>query len=213
MLPTDAHLVLEPSAEAMTLVAAGVIPPDARVLVFGAYRGDDAVYFATAGCSVVAVDISSAATAYGRALAAVFEVHNARAQRVRVAGAAFRTGDVDALKTLASGSFDVVWDRLVLSNLSRGKARTFVKEAARLLRERGLLYTATGFWAEQPLSAARESLPRGLELKRWFRPARCGSDGRVDRVARPVVMPLYPSRNADFANTAVCCLLERKQRR
>lgn len=201
---SDDQLPLEPSPEVAILHALDLISPQDRVLDAGCFRGDDAVFAATAGCRVTGVDMSAGAIAYARRVAAAFGVGD-RARFVR--------GQLpETLGRFPEASFDVVMDRLLLSNLDGCSAKTYLAEIARVLRPGGLFLLRYGAESRTPLHAMTARPPRGLRAA-GFLPFRWRSDDDGDvRRSRPVRIVLHPHRFG-FAREAVLLLLTRASSR
>lgn len=185
------HLTLEPSIEIVTLLAAGVIRADDRVLDVGCFQGDDVVYLGTAGCYACGVDTSRAAITYARRAARVFDCGNR---------AKFRIGKVPkALAHFKRNTFDVVSDRLLLSNIDDRRVRSrYVNRLAKLLKPDGLYILRYGVPAREPFDGSKTDAPRRLKklLSGHFRPLIWSRDrrGRARHEGRGVYLSLSPAR-------------------
>jgi len=201
---SDDQLPLEPSAEITVLYALGIVRGDERVLEMGCFRGDDAVFLATGGCRVTGVDRSQGAIDYSRRVARAFGVE--RTTRF------VRSVLPNALRQFANSSFDVVTDRLLMSNLDRKDRAAYLRGLARVLRPGGLLLLRYGVDSLTPLHATAGRVPRGL-IPRGFKPFEwydaVGEASHVHRrSSRPVRLSLYPVRFG-FAQEAWFILLTR----
>lgn len=184
---SDAQLPLEPSPELVILYALGVIRGGHHVLDAGCFRGDDAIFLATGGCRVTGIDQSKGAIQYARKVAVTFGA--ARGVRF-IAGAIPR-----ALARLPDNFFDVVCDRLLMSNLSQTDRSAYLTEVRRVLRPGGLFVLRYGVSSPLPLHANHGRLPRGL-IPRGFQPFQWTDAGREpqERRSQPARMALYPAR-------------------
>jgi SAM-dependent methyltransferase len=148
------------------------------------------VFLATGGCRVTGVDRSQGAIDYARRVARAFGVE--RTTR-------FVHGVLpNALQQFGNSSFDVIADRLLMSNLDRRDRATYLRGLARVLRPGGLLLLRYGIDSLTPLHATSGRVPRGL-IPPGFKPfewhdAAGGMFGAQPRRSRPVRIALYPSR-------------------
>jgi ubiquinone/menaquinone biosynthesis C-methylase UbiE len=184
---SDAQLPLEPGPELIILYALGLVRSGHHVLDAGCFRGDDSIFLATGGCRVTGIDQSKGAIQYAKKVALMFGV--ARSAR-------FIAGNIpEAFGRLPDNSFDVVCDRLLMSNLNQVDRSTYVKEVRRVLRPGGLFVLRYGISSPLPLHADRGKLPRGLiprgfQLFQWIDATRKPQNRRT----QPARMALYPTR-------------------
>jgi len=151
---SDVQLPLEPGPELIILYALGLVRSGHHVLDAGCFRGDDSIFLATGGCRVTGIDQSKGAIQYAKKVALMFGV---------ASSARFIAGNIpEAFRRLPDNSFDVVCDRLLMSNLSQVDRSTYVKEVRRVLRPGGLFVLRYGISSPLPLHADKGKLPRGL---------------------------------------------------
>ncbi len=113
----------EPSSFAQQV--APLLPPGARILDLGCGEGRDSVFFASAGCEVVGVDVSRAGIAKARRLA--------EARRVRI-----RWLVVDMARVASRGPFDLVYSCGAIHYVPRRKRARLLPRLQSLTRPGGL---------------------------------------------------------------------------
>ncbi len=103
-----------------------MLPKQAKVLDVGCGSGRDAHYFHDYGLDVTAVDVSE---------------NMLKEAKSRVPDVVFKKMDMRKL-TFPKESFDGIWIMATLSDVKKDEALTVLKEAARILKENGVLYVA-----------------------------------------------------------------------
>ena len=111
-----------PSQEIATCAALGIFPRNGVILDVGCGSGSDAVFLATLGFRVKALDISPTA------LELVKEKANGAGVKVETIHGSATKMPLDA------ASVDFALDRGLLHNLSDAKGKAYAKELARILR-------------------------------------------------------------------------------
>ena len=153
----NAHLPYAPSADICIFASLGLVRPTDSVLEVGCGTGDDAIYLSSFGCKVVAIDESPAAIHYAQAQ---FEALKETDYISRRAHARFHAAKLKDLRRIVGtrSQFDVVSDRLVLSNLSNAKqVAAYLDDIGQLLKRGGLYLLRMGFGDPNWLLANRIS--------------------------------------------------------
>jgi len=113
------------SQEIATCVALGILPRDGIIIDIGCGSGSDAVFLATLGFHVKALDISGVALDLVR-------------KKASKAGVKVETVNSNATKmSVADASIDFALDRGLLHNLSNKDGRAYALELARVLKHGG----------------------------------------------------------------------------
>jgi SAM-dependent methyltransferase len=213
---SDDFLPFSPSADICMARAIGLVRPSDRVLEMGCGLGDDALYLATAGCEVTALDTSWIAIRYAKSLVRTFP------RRMNIL---FQRGNDRTVARFAREGrhFDFFSDRLVLSNLDGVSLVTaYIANIAMLLKPRGILFLRYGYAGEKitgkPLALAplmKIGMPREQQtgsaalraLRAHFEPlvlTRDGGSGKsLTHKASPTYVPMLPHRGGNHPEAVV----------
>jgi SAM-dependent methyltransferase len=135
------------SPELATLVAAGMLP-DGRALDMGCGHGTESIFLAEMGWKVVGIDFDED----GKALRLAKDRRGRMSARVR-ANLQFIRGDALQFREKTPGTFDVVIDRLLITNFSgTRKIVRALRAAAYALRKKGVFVLRIGLpWHPVPV--------------------------------------------------------------
>jgi SAM-dependent methyltransferase len=202
----------DPSLDIVVARLFGVTWRDARVLEFGCGKGDDALFLAQAGCVVTAYDKSHVVVSYAKARCEALNSSEIRCT--------FARGDHRSVMKLAKAgrSFDLVSDRLAVSNMERKRdIAQYLRAVAHLIREGGLFFLRLGY-EEEPDSLGERvgdiTLNKKLmdPLRKFFEPAALLNGRRAESVSGSW-MPMLPYRGGNRGTAAAFLLRARKSKK